>query len=172
MLFRSANGWWMDKIIGSGDYAGAQNEITEEMLGNNKVFFLPYLMGERSPHNDEFARGTFTGLTMDTERKDMMQAVLEGVAFAIRDCFEVAKSSGINITSTRMCGGGAKSELWCMIMANVLGVRVELPESEEGPGMGAAMFAMVAAGEYNSVEEAADALVKVRKVIEPEEGII
>ena len=167
----SANGWWMDKIIGSGDYAGAQNEITEEMLGNNKVFFLPYLMGERSPHNDEFARGTFTGLTMDTERKDMMQAVLEGVAFAIRDCFEVAKSSGINITSTRMCGGGAKSELWCRIMANVLGVRVELPESEEGPGMGAAMLAMVAAGEYNSVKEVSDALVKVRRVIEPEEGI-
>ena len=167
----SANSWWMDKIIGSGDYAGAQNEITEEMLGNNKVFFLPYLMGERSPHNDEFARGTFTGLTMDTERKDMMQAVLEGVTFAIRDCFEVAKSSGINITSTRMCGGGAKSELWCRIMANVLGVRVELPESEEGPGMGAAMLAMVAAGEYNSVKEVSDALVKVRRVIEPEEGI-
>lgn len=167
----SANSWWMDKIIGSGDYAGAQNEITEQMLGNNKVFFLPYLMGERSPHNDEFARGTFTGLTMDTERKDMMQAVLEGVAFAIRDCFEVAKSSGINITSTRMCGGGAKSELWCRIMANVLGVRVELPESEEGPGMGAAMLAMVAAGEYNSVKEVSDALVKVRRVIEPEEGI-
>ena len=167
----SANSWWMDKIIGSGDYAGAQNEITEQMLGNNKVFFLPYLMGERSPHNDEFARGTFTGLTMDTERKDMMQAVLEGVAFAIRDCFEVAKSSGINITSTRMCGGGAKSELWCRIIANVLGVRVELPESEEGPGMGAAMLAMVAAGEYNSVKEVSDALVKVRRVIEPEEGI-
>ena len=167
----SANGWWMDKIIGSGDYAGAQNEITEQMLGNNKVFFLPYLMGERSPHNDEFARGTFTGLTMDTERKDIMQAVLEGVAFAIRDCFEVAKSSGINITSTRMCGGGAKSELWCRIMANVLGVRVELPESEEGPGMGAAMLAMVAAGEYNSVKEVSDALVKVRRVIEPEERI-
>ena len=82
---------------------------------------------------------------MDTERKDMTQAVLEGVAFAIRDCFEVAKSLGIRVESTRMCGGGAKSELWCKIMANVLGIPVELLESEEGPAMGAAMLAMVAA---------------------------
>ena len=129
-------------------------------------------MGERSPHNDEFARGTFTGMTMDTERKDMTQAVLEGVAFAIRDCFEVAKSLGIKVESTRMCGGGAKSELWCKIMANVLGIPVELLESEEGPAMGAAMLAMVAAGEYNCVEDVSNALVKVRKTIRPDEKII
>ena len=108
----SANGWWMDKILGTNDYTGEQSQITDDDLGNNNVYFLPYLMGERSPHNDEFARGTFTGMTMDTERKDMTQAVLEGVAFAIRDCFEVAKSLSIKVESTRMCGGGAKSELW------------------------------------------------------------
>ena len=104
----------------TNDYSGEQSQITDNDLGNNNVYFLPYLMGERSPHNDEFARGTFTGMTMDTERKDMTQAVLEGVAFAIRDCFEVAKSLSIKVESTRMCGGGAKSELWCKIMANVL----------------------------------------------------
>ena len=168
----SANGWWMDKILGTNDYTGEQSQITDDDLGNNNVYFLPYLMGERSPHNDEFARGTFTGMTMDTERKDMTQAVLEGVAFAIRDCFEVAKSLGIRVESTRMCGGGAKSELWCKIMANVLGIPVELLESEEGPAMGAAMLAMVAAGEYNCVEDASNALVKVRKTIRPDEKII
>ena len=162
----------MDKILGTNDYSGEQSQITDNDLGNNNVYFLPYLMGERSPHNDEFARGTFTGMTMDTERKDMTQAVLEGVAFAIRDCFEVAKSLSIKVESTRMCGGGAKSELWCKIMANVLGIPVELLESEEGPAMGAAMLAMVAAGEYNCVEDASNALVKVRKTIRPDEKII
>ena len=166
----SCNKWWMDDIIGTKDYGAEQENITK--LGENHVFFLPYLMGERSPHNDEFARGTFTGMTMDTERKDMTQAVLEGVAFAIRDCFEVGKSLGIRVESTRMCGGGAKSELWCKIMANVLGIPVELLESEEGPAMGAAMLAMVAAGEYNCVEDASNALVKVRKTIRPDEKII
>ena len=86
--------------------------------------------------------------------------------------FEVAKSLGIKVESTRMCGGGAKSELWCKIMANVLGIPVELLESEEGPAMGAAMLAMVAAGEYNCVEDASNALVKVRKTIRPDEKII
>ena len=168
----SCNGWWMDTILKDKDYKSAQECITDDMLGNNHVYFLPYLMGERSPHNNPLARATFTGMTMDTERKDMTQAVLEGVAFAIRDCFEVAKSLGIRVESTRMCGGGAKSELWCKIMANVLGIPVELLESEEGPAMGAAMLAMVAAGEYNCVEDASNALVKVRKTIRPDEKII
>ena len=122
----------MDGGWTTNDYAGEQSQITDDDLGNNNVYFLPYLMGERSPHNDEFARGTFTGMTMDTERKDMTQAVLEGVAFAIRDCFEVAKSLGIRVESTRMCGGGAKSELWCKIMANVLWVRQCLPWLQPG----------------------------------------
>jgi xylulokinase len=128
-------------------------------------------MGERSPHNNPLARATFTGMTMDSTRTDMTQAVLEGVAFAIRDSFEVAKGLGINITETRMCGGGAKSELWCRIMANVLGIKVDLLKSEEGPSMGAAMLAMVAAGEYGSVKEAADNIVKICKTIEPQKAI-
>lgn len=80
----SCNKWWLDDIIGTGDYAKEQEGITDEMLGSNHVFYLPYLMGERSPHNNPLARATFTGMTMDTTRTDMTQAVLEGVAFAIR----------------------------------------------------------------------------------------
>ena len=161
----SCNKWWMDEIIGTKDYAGEQAAI--EKLGENKVFFLPYLMGERSPHNNPNARGTFIGMTMDTTRADMTQAVLEGVAFALRDSFEVAKELGIKIERTKICGGGAKSSLWKKIIANVLNIKVDVLESEEGPSMGGAMLAAVACGEYGSVEEIAGKLVKVVDTVEP-----
>ena len=128
----------------------------------------PYLMGERSPHNNPNARGTFIGMTMDTTRADMTQAVLEGVAFALRDSFEVARSLGIHIERTKICGGGAKSPLWKKIMANVLGIKVDMIESEEGPGYGGAILAAVGCGEFASVEEAADKLVKVVGTVEPD----
>ncbi|MDO4521975.1 MAG: xylulokinase [Eubacteriales bacterium] len=166
----SCNKWWMDEIIGTKDYAGEQTKI--EKLGENHVFFLPYLMGERSPHNNPNARGTFIGMTMDTTRADMTQAVLEGVAFAIRDSFEVAKSLGIKIDRTKICGGGAKSPLWKKIFANVLGIKVDVIESEEGPGYGGAMLAAVACGEFATVEEAAAKLVKIVDTIEPDAELV
>ncbi|BFL46008.1 xylulokinase [Lactonifactor longoviformis] len=162
----SCNKWWMDEIIGTADYAGEQGKIGD--LGENHVYFLPYLMGERSPHNNPDARGTFIGLTMDSTRADMTQAVLEGVAFAIRDSFEVAKSLGIKIERTKICGGGAKSPLWKKMIANILNIKVDVIASEEGPAMGGAMLAAVANGEYASVEEAAGAIVKVVDTVEPE----
>lgn len=162
----SCNKWWMDEIIGTKDYSGEQAKI--EKLGENNVFFLPYLMGERSPHNNPNARGTFIGLTMDSTRADMTQAVLEGVAFAIRDSFEVAKSLGIQIERTKICGGGAKSPLWKKMIANILNIKVDVIESEEGPALGGAMLAAVANGEFASVEEAAEKIVKVIDTVEPE----
>ena len=162
----SCNKWWMDEIIGTKDYGAEQTAITK--LGENHVYFLPYLMGERSPHNDPDARGTFIGMTMDTSRADMTQAVLEGVAFALRDSFEIAKSLGIQIDRTKICGGGAKSLLWKKIIANVLNVKVDVPETEEGPGYGAAILAAVACSEYASVEEAAQKLLKVVDTVEPD----
>lgn len=162
----SCNKWWMDDIIGTKDYGREQAEITG--LGENHVYFLPYLMGERSPHNNPNARGTFIGMTMDTGRAEMTQAVLEGVAFALRDSLEVARSLGIHIERTKICGGGAKSPLWKKIIANVLNLKVDMLESEEGPAMGGAMLAAVACGEYGSVEEIAGALVKVVDTVEPE----
>ena len=166
----SCNKWWMDEIIGTTDYAAEQKAI--EKLGENHVYFLPYLMGERSPHNNPNARGTFIGMTMDTSRADMTQAVLEGVAFALRDSFEVAKSLGIKIERTKICGGGAKSPLWKKIIANVLNVKVDVIESEEGPGYGGAMLAAVACGEYASVEDAAAKLVKVIDTVEPDADLV
>lgn len=165
----SCNKWWMDEIIRTKDYPKEQENITK--LGENHVFFLPYLMGERSPHNNPHARGTFIGLTMDSSREDMTQAVLEGVAFATRDCFEIAKSLGIKIDRTKICGGGAKSPLWKKIIANVLNIKVDVIASEEGPAMGAAMLAAVANGEFASVEDAAAKLVKVVDTIEPDPEI-
>ena len=162
----SCNKWWMDEIIGTKDYAAEQKQI--EKLGENHVYFLPYLMGERSPHNDPNARATFIGMTMDTTRADMTQAVLEGVAFALRDSFEVAKTLGIPIERTKICGGGAKSPLWKKIIANVLNIKVDVLETEEGPSLGGAMLAAVACGEYKNVESAAAAIVKVVDTVEPD----
>lgn len=162
----SCNKWWLEEIIDTKDFAKEQQDIVK--LGENHVFFLPYLMGERSPHNDANARGTFTGLTMDSSRTDMTQAVLEGVAFAIRDSFEVAKALGIPITRSKISGGGAKSPLWKKIFANVLNIKIDVIVTEEGPGYGGAILAAVACGEYASVEEAANKLVQVVETIEPE----
>ncbi|MCM1088757.1 MAG: xylulokinase [Muribaculaceae bacterium] len=166
----SCNKWWMEEIIGTDAYADEQKEITK--LGENRVYFLPYLMGERSPHNDPDARGVFIGMTMDTTRADMTQAVLEGVAFALRDSLEVAKSLGIRLERTKICGGGAKSPLWKKMIANILNLKVDVIESEEGPALGGAMLAAVACGEYDSVESAASQIVKIVDTICPEEALV
>ena len=167
----SCNKWWSEDILNTADFAAEQAPITDDKLGRNHVYFLPYLMGERSPINDINARGTFIGLTMDSTRADMTQAVLEGVAFAIRDSLEVARSLGLGIKKSRICGGGAKSPLWRKIMANVCGLELERIGSEEGPGYGGAILAAVACGEYASVEEAAAKLVKVTQTVRPDRSL-
>ena len=166
----SCNKWWMDEIIGTKDYAQEQKAI--DKLGENHVYFLPYLMGERSPHNNPNARATFIGMTMDTTRADMTQAVLEGVAFALRDSLEVAKSLGIDLKRTKICGGGAKSPLWKKMIANILNLKVDVIESEEGPAMGGAMLAAVACGEYGSVEEIAAKVVKIVDTVDPDPVLV
>ncbi len=167
----SCNKWLMEDIFQTSDYAREQAGITPDKLGNNHVYFLPYLMGERSPINDTDARGTFTGLTMDSSRSDLTQAVLEGVAFAIRDSFEVAKASGIRVDRSKLCGGGARSPLWKTILANVLNIRLDVLESEQGPGMGGAMLAMVACGLYPTVANACGKLVRTAETISPDPEI-
>lgn len=161
----SCNKWWMDEILKAKDYGREQEGIVK--LGENHVYYLPYLMGERSPHNDPQARGTFIGMTMDTTREDMTQAVLEGVAFGLRDSLEAAKSLGIQIERTKICGGGAKSLLWRKIIANVMNLKVDVIESEEGPALGGAILAAVGCGEYKDVKTAADHFVKIADTVEP-----
>jgi xylulokinase len=168
----SCNKWLLEDIFGTSDHAAEQAGIPEDKLGENHTYFLPYLMGERSPINDTNARGTFIGMTMDTTRADLVQAVLEGVAFAIRDSVEVARSLGIEITTSKICGGGAKSDLWKRIMANVLNVTLEIPVSEQGPGMGGAMLAMVACGVYPNVQAVCEKFVGTASIVEPEPELV
>jgi len=167
----SCNKWFCEDILNTSNYAAEQTDITDDKLGCNRVFFLPYLMGERSPINDVNARGTFTGLSMDSARADMVQAVLEGVAFALRDSFEVAKAIGLTIDRSFLCGGGAKSPLWRKIFTNVLNIPLDIPQTEEGPGYGGAMLAMVGTGAYGSVQACADALCHVRETVSPDPEI-
>ena len=166
----SCNKWWSEEILKTKDFAAEQAPI--QKLGENQVFFLPYLMGERSPHNDPDARGVFFGMSMDTTRADMTQAVLEGVAFGLRDSLEVARSLGIHIERTKICGGGAKSPLWKKIIANVMNLKVDVPENEEGPSMGGAMLAAVGCGEYPDVETICNKLVRVVDTVEPEPELV
>ena len=168
----SCNKWILEDIFGTSDHNAEQAAIKEEKLGENHVFFLPYLMGERSPINDTNARGTFIGMTMDTFRADLVQAVLEGVAFAIRDSVEVARSLGITINTSKICGGGAKSPLWKRIFTNVLNCELEIPMSEQGPGMGGAMLAMVACGEYETVKDCCTKLCHTASTVKPEPALV
>lgn len=165
----SCNKWWMDDILKTDEYFKEQENIVK--LGENNVFFLPYLMGERSPHNDPNARAAFIGISMDTTRTEMTQAVLEGVAFGLRDSLEAAKSMGIKIDRAKICGGGAKSELWRKIIANVLNIEIDVPQIEEGPSYGAAVLAAVGCGEYNTVDEAVKAMTGTADTVIPDREI-
>lgn len=167
----SCNKWFCGDILGTDDYKTEESVIVDSMLGNNSVYFLPYLMGERSPINDTNARGTFMGITLNTKREEMLQAVLEGVAFAIKDSVEIAKSLGIPILRSNICGGGAKSPLWKKIMANVLNIPLDTVETEQGPGLGGAILAMVGCGEYETVSDCTNKLVHICDTVYPDSEI-
>lgn len=162
--------WWVEDILNSDDIAGEQKDIKE--LADNQIFFLPYLMGERSPINDPHAKGAFIGMSMNNTRTDMMQAVLEGVAFALRDSLEIMKELGVAPAESTICGGGARSGLWKQIIANVLNIRLRTVEIEEGPSYGGAILAAVACGEYACVEDAVNHIVKYKDCVEPDEILV
>ena len=162
----ACNQWWAGDILRAADFAAEQAGFVPG--GTNPVLFAPYLMGERTPHNDPDARGAFVGLSLDTTRAQLTQAVLEGVTFALRDSVELARGLGLTVPRTRICGGGAKSPAWRQITADILRMPVESIAVEEGPGLGAAMLAAVACGEYADAAEAADAIVRVSSVTEPD----
>lgn len=159
----SCNKWFYEDIMGTSDYAQVWKSIDKGNLGRNSVFFLPYLMGERSPINDTDVRGTFVGLSMATTRYEMAQAVMEGVAFALRDCLEVAQAQGLQVYRSFICGGGAKSDIWRRIICNVLKLDLDIPKTEAGPGMGGAMLAMVGDGAYDSISSCMEEICMIRK---------
>ena len=134
----SCQKWWIENILNTDYDTGGM----ERYLGRNDVIFLPYLMGERSPINDPNAKALFYGMTLATTREQLSLAVLEGVAMAFRQNIEIIRSLGVNVTKSKICGGGAKNKLWLKIMASVLNIALEIPDSEQGGALGAALLAM------------------------------
>jgi xylulokinase len=132
------------------------------------LMFLPYLAGERTPHVDPGARGAFVGLDLRHDRGALVRAVLEGVAFALRDCLEILRPLGVDVQVARVSGGGARSDLWLRIVASVLEVPLERTAAEEGAAFGAALLGGVAGGVFADVHEAVSATVRPTQAIEPE----
>lgn len=158
--------WWVESINCSKDYTEFLNEAEAAEISDN-LFYLPYLMGERTPHNDPNCRGTFIGMNITHQRKNMTRAVLEGVAFSLRDTFEIMKSMGVEIQRISINGGGTKSNLWSQIFADVLGLEVDKLNSNEGPAYGAAILAAVGYGQFENVEDACQKLIKVTETTRP-----
>ncbi|MFT5875096.1 MAG: xylulokinase [Clostridium sp.] len=158
--------WWVEQVNKSEDFDDFLDEARNAKI-DDSLFYLPYLMGERTPHNDPYCRGTFIGMNMTHERSHMTRAILEGVAFSLRDTFEIMKKMGINIPVISINGGGSKSRLWCEIIADVMDVKVIKLNTNEGPAYGAAILAAVGCGVFDSVEAACNLFIKVTESIEP-----
>lgn len=159
--------WWGEDILRGAEYEPLLAEAETAPIQNG-LFFLPYLMGERSPHNDPNARGTFWGLTLSHGTGDMTRAVLEGVAFALKDSFEIVRRLGISISEVRINGGGSKSDFWCQMIADVLNVPVVKLKTDAGPAYGAAILAAVGAGIFRNVASACDAVLSTTHTYLPD----
>jgi xylulokinase len=160
-------GWLRDVLAPGEPFGGLLAEAERWEPGVEGLVFLPYLAGERTPHADPHARGAFVGLSLRHDRGALVRAVLEGVAYGLRDCLEVLRALGCTVTVGRVSGGGARSGLWLRIVASVLGLPLERTAAEEGAAYGAALLGGVAGGVYADVPEAVAACVRVRETVEP-----
>ena len=159
--------WLRDTVAPGAPYDELTAEAERWQPGAEGLMFLPYLQGERTPHADPGARGSFTGLSLRHDRGALVRAVLEGVAYGLRDSLALLAELGVRPQVGRASGGGARSRLWREIVASVLGVPLELTEVEEGSAYGAAMLGGVAAGIFADAREAVERCVRVRERIEP-----
>jgi xylulokinase len=159
--------WFRKQFAPGMSYDELLAEATESPARARGLYWLPYLMGERTPHLDAAARGGWIGLTAKHTRADLIRALIEGVAYSQKDGLDLLAALGVNVRSVRASGGGARSRLWRQILADVFGKPVVTMASEEGSALGAAILGMVATGEYSSVEEACRAIVCEREIIEP-----
>jgi xylulokinase len=167
MLSAAGSLRWFRDVFG-GTYDALIGEAAQWPAGAEGVVFLPYLQGERTPHADPDARGSFSGLSLRHDRGALVRAVLEGVAYGLRDSLELLKQLGVEPTVGRVSGGGARSELWLKIVASVLGIPLERTAVEEGAAYGAALLAGVADGTFADAHEAVAACVRVRDTVEPD----
>ncbi|MCC8192737.1 MAG: xylulokinase [Ruminococcus sp.] len=156
-------------LMGVDEYYLMDKEAETVEVGSNRLLYLPYLMGERTPHLDPDARGVFFGLSAMHTKKDMLRSVLEGVSYSLRDCIEVFREMKININDMMACGGGGSSPLWRSMLADLYNCPVKTLASKEGPALGVALLASVGAGIYSSVGEACKQVIEVNKVQNPDE---
>ncbi len=155
------------KLMDVDAYYLMDKETATVPIGANRLLYLPYLMGERTPHLDPDARGVFFGLSAMHTKKDMLRAVMEGVSYSLRDCVEVFRQMNINVSDMMACGGGGSSPIWRQMLADLYNCPVKTASSKEGPALGVAILAGVGAGLYSSVPEACHAIIKTDKVQEP-----
>jgi xylulokinase len=159
---------WFRENFGAGEsYDELAEEAAQIPSGADGAIWLPYLMGERTPHLDPHARAALVGLTASHTRAHAVRAVLEGVAFSLRDSLEIFRELNVPIETIRLGGGGAKSALWRQIQADVYEQRVETIEAEEGAAFGAALLAAVGAGAWKTVDKACAETIRVKERIEP-----
>jgi len=162
--------WYRDALAPGVEFEALVDEASAAPAGSDGLVFLPYLSGERTPHADALARGAFVGLTLHHERPHLTRSVLEGVAFGLRDSFELIRGMGLGLpTEIRATGGGSTSSLWRQILADVLETSVVTTSTSEGAAQGAAMLAAVGAGWFPTVQDVCRAWVKVGDATEPKE---
>ena len=153
--------------MGVDPYFLMDQQAGRSPIGCNKLLYLPYLMGERTPHLDPDCRGVFFGLSAMHTKYDMLRAVMEGVTYSQRDSVEVLRGMGVEIGEMLACGGGGSSPLWRQMLADVYGCPVKTVRSKEGPALGAAILAGVGAGLYRSVQEACDTMIQTNPPQDP-----
>ena len=167
MLSAAGSLRWLRDVVG-GDYPELVAEAARWPAGTEGLTFLPYLQGERTPHADPSARAVFQGLSLRHDRGGLVRAVLEGVAYGLRDSLELLRALGVQPQAARVSGGGARSELWLKIVASVLGVPIERTAVEEGAAYGAALLGGVAGGVFPDARSAVEACVRIRDTVDPE----
>lgn len=155
------------KGMGVDPYYLMDKEAEQSPIGCNRLIYLPYLMGERTPHLDPDCRGVFFGLSAMHTKRDLLRAVMEGVTYSQRDSVEILRGMGVNMTEMMACGGGGSSPLWRQMLADVYNCPVKTVKSKEGPALGAAILAGVGAGLYPTVEEACDSMIQTNPAQEP-----
>ena len=160
--------WFRDTLAAGVPFDDLDAQAEQRAPGSDGLIFLPYLAGERTPHADPDARGAFIGLSLRHDRASMVRAVMEGVAYGLRDSLELLKALGVRAVDGRASGGGARSRLWLSILASTLGLPVAITSVEEGSAFGAALLGGVAGGVFGDVHEAVEACVRVRELVEPQ----
>ncbi len=160
------------KNMGVDEYYLMDKAAEQSPIGANRLLYLPYLMGERTPHLDANARGVFFGLSAMHQKRDLLRAVMEGVTYSLRDCLEVFREMQIEVDDMMACGGGGSSPLWRQMLADLYRCPIQTTKSKEGPALGAAILAMVGTGAYASVPEACRAIIAADKICQPDEKAV